>query len=595
MARQKTLNSIFLPINKEERETCVELEFATLNSTLDFERAKEKEEERRLVGRPRKELVAVLHTHKVEEEEPRSKKAKVRRPYTNWFVPSLWEPIFAAVKQHRNLTSALHYLQSKYKKPGQSCSVYDKLSRGSLYEWFTPTSELKEGYKNYVYLGTSTFTSGSQHSPILEHYPQLREKIVTILKTHRDVGHPLYASSIQGIIKAIIRKEEPILLSNTSRTGFKVGLGWTRAFIKTELHWTYRVATTAAQKLPSDWEVQGLRMTQQIAYLVKSYSIPESMVVDTDQTGIHLVPTGGAYTWDEKGTKHVKVHGMEDKRQITVAVSSSAAGTLLPFQVIFTGTTSRTLPPSNLGRRECEGAGWDLTFSSNHWSTLSTCQQFVVKILQPYRRQQIEKLGLAQDSKLIWLIDCWSVHTSKEFSTWMKTHSEILMLFVPANCTAVFQPADIILQHPFKHGFRQQFDLWTMEEMDKQLQTRAVEDIKMDFRMSTIKPHLCSWLLKAWQHVDKENLIQRGWEQCGIKQAFEASVQSLAMQQNMMTPLFLEIPAAAELDTGGIEEETDTGINMQTIMEESLSRVAEMTSANINKRVSALRGLARTR
>jgi hypothetical protein len=261
MARQKTLNSIFLPINKEERETCVELEFATLNSTLDFERAKEKEEERRLVGRPRKELVAVLHTHKVEEEEPRSKKAKVRRPYTNWFVPSLWEPIFAAVKQHRNLTSALHYLQSKYKKPGQSCSVYDKLSRGSLYEWFTPTSELKEGYKNYVYLGTSTFTSGSQHSPILEHYPQLREKIVTILKTHRDVGHPLYASSIQGIIKAIIRKEEPILLSNTSRTGFKVGLKWTRAFIKTELHWTYRVATTAAQKLPSNWEVQVLRMT----------------------------------------------------------------------------------------------------------------------------------------------------------------------------------------------------------------------------------------------------------------------------------------------------------------------------------------------
>jgi hypothetical protein len=116
-----------------------------------------------------------------------------------------------------------------------------------------PTGELKEGYKNYVYLGTSTFTSGSQHSPILEHYPQLREKIVTILKTHRDVGHPLYASSIQGIIKAIIRKEEPILLSNTS---------WTRAFIKTELHWTNRVATIAAQKLPSDWEVQGLRMTQ---------------------------------------------------------------------------------------------------------------------------------------------------------------------------------------------------------------------------------------------------------------------------------------------------------------------------------------------
>jgi hypothetical protein len=318
------------------------------------------------------------------------------------------------------------------------------------------------------------------------------------------------------------------------------------------------------------------------------------MVVNTDQTSIHLIPTGGAHTWDEKGTKHVKVHGMEDKRQITVAVSSSAVGSLLSFQVIFTGTTSRTLLPSNMGRRECEAARWHLTFSSNHWSTLSTCQQFVVNILQPYREQQIEKLGLSQDSKLIWLIDCWSVHTSKEFSAWMKAHSEILMLFVPANCIAVFQPVDVILQRLFKHGFRQQFDLWTMQEVDQQLQTRTTEEIKLDFRMSTIKPHLCSWLLKAWQHVDKENLIQRGWEQCGIRQAFEASFQSLAMQQNIKTPMFLDQPAV-EQDTSDKEEETDTNVNMQTIMEESLSRVAEVSSANSNRSVSALRGLARHR
>jgi hypothetical protein len=261
-----------------------------------------------------------------------------------------------------------------------------------LYEWFTPTGELKE---DYVYLGTSAFTGGPQHCPILENYPQLREKIVTILKTHRDVGHPLYASSIQDIIKAIIRKEEPILLSNTSRIGFKVSIDWTRDFVKTKLHWSYRVATTAVQKLPLDWEAQGLKMSQRIAYLIKSYSIPDSMVINTDQTGIHLIPTGGAHTWDKKGTKHVKVHGMEDKRQVIVTVSSSAAGTLLPFQVIFIGTTNRTLPPLNSGRRECEAEGWHLTFSSNHWSTLTTCQQFVVNILQPYRQQQIERLGLS--------------------------------------------------------------------------------------------------------------------------------------------------------------------------------------------------------
>jgi hypothetical protein len=58
--------------------------------------------------------------------------------------------------------------------------------------------------------------------------------------------------------------------------------------------------------------------------------------------------------------------------------------------------------------------------------------------------------------------------------------------------------------------------------------------------------------------------------------------------------MFLDQPAV-EQDTSDKEEETDTNVNMQTIMEESLSRVAEVSSANSNRSVSALRGLARHR
>ena len=84
------------------------------------------------------------------------------------------------------------------------------------------------------------------------------------------------------------------------------------------------------------------------------------------------------------------------------------------------------------------------------------------KILQPYREKQVEEMDLEKDSKLIWLIDCWSVHMSKVFILWLKDfHPEILLIFVPANCTSVFQPADVILERPFKHSFRQQFDMHT--------------------------------------------------------------------------------------------------------------------------------------
>ena len=91
-------------------------------------------------------------------------------------------------------------------------------------------------------------------------------------------------------------------------------------------------------------------MAQRAAFLVKTYCFPTEMFVNTDQTGIHLVFTSGARTWAKSGSKHVIVHGMEDKRQVTNSVSSSANDDLLSFQVVFTGTTDKNMPPRNIGR-----------------------------------------------------------------------------------------------------------------------------------------------------------------------------------------------------------------------------------------------------
>jgi hypothetical protein len=64
---------------------------------------------------------------------------------------------------------------------------------------------------------------------------------------------------------------------------------------------------------------------------------------------MHLVPTRESKTWKKKGSKHVSVHGKEDKRQDTVVVSSTAEGVLLPFQVVFIWTTLKLLPKFNDG------------------------------------------------------------------------------------------------------------------------------------------------------------------------------------------------------------------------------------------------------
>jgi len=72
-------------------------------------------------------------------------------------------------------------------------------------------------------------------------------------------------------------------------------------------------------------------MTYHVIYVVKAYNIPPSLVVNSDETSIHLVPTARECTWESKGSKHIHVLGIEDKRQVTMVVSSSTAGLFSPL------------------------------------------------------------------------------------------------------------------------------------------------------------------------------------------------------------------------------------------------------------------------
>jgi len=156
-------------------------------------------------------------------------------------------------------------------------------------------------------------------------------------------------------------------------------------------------------------------MAYKAAYLAKAYSIPPALIVNNDQIGVHLVPNGGKKTWEPKGTKHVQMLSLEDKRQVTIVVSSNTVKDLLPPQIVFIGSTPRTLPPNSKRKTNCINDGWDLTFCENHWSSLETTKQFVQKILLPYLQSQIQLLGLKKEQKMVWIIDYWNVHINEEF------------------------------------------------------------------------------------------------------------------------------------------------------------------------------------
>ena len=76
---------------------------------------------------------------------------------------------------------------------------------------------------------------------------------------------------------------------------------------------------------------------------IEKYNIPNSLVMNLDQTTSYLVPCK-KLTMAEKGSNNVTIHGCNDKRAITTMLAITLSGELLPMQLIYGGKTLQSLP-----------------------------------------------------------------------------------------------------------------------------------------------------------------------------------------------------------------------------------------------------------
>jgi hypothetical protein len=58
-------------------------------------------------------------------------------------------------------------------------NIYEKLSKGSLYEWFTPRGELKAHLKKII---TKGIAFNLTHFSILETRLELKDELINVLK-----------------------------------------------------------------------------------------------------------------------------------------------------------------------------------------------------------------------------------------------------------------------------------------------------------------------------------------------------------------------------------------------------------------------------
>lgn len=118
------------------------------------------------------------------------------------------------------------------------------------------------------------------------------------------------------------------------------------------------------------------------------------------------------------------------------------------------------------------------------------------------------------------MIDAYPVHIGKEFCSWLKdTYLNIFVIFVPANCTGQFQPADVGLQQIIKHHFKQESLKYHVAEYTQRIENGTASDqVVFDYKLPALRDSTVSmivnifWILKA-----NPSIIRKAWTKCVAK------------------------------------------------------------------------------
>ena len=214
---------------------------------------------------------------------------------------------------------------------------------------------------------------------------------------------------------------------------------------------------------------------------------------------------------EKQGSRQVPVVGKEDKREITVLLTVTATGKLLPPQVIYQGKTPGCHPKVTFP------SSWNITHSESHWSTEKTMLEYVDQVLVPCVSQTRQELELADDHPALAIFDVFCAHRCESFLKKLCTHN-IHQVFVPAGCTRELQPLDLSVNEEFKAAMKSSFSRWYADEVKQALdQGVSLDNLKVDLQASLIKPLHANWLMLAMSTLQhKPDAVCRGFEKSGI-------------------------------------------------------------------------------
>ena len=349
---------------------------------------------------------------------------------------------------------------------------------------------------------------------------------------------------------------------------------WCRWWVPNKLNFSFRRGTSSGQKLSANWESECEDMRARAAVIASSHGVVHpALVINWDQTGLLMMPTA-TRTYSDKGSKQVEIAKLDDKRQITAVVASAMDGSVLPVQLVFagkefsskTGNPLRSSCPNDADTLQLlEQHKWSVTQTDSHWSNVNTMKDYVKTIIDPYVQSKIKELDLPENKNHALLIfDVFWAHRDTKFTEWLKeNYPNYHYVFIPANCTSVLQPADVLLNRPFKCELTNQYTNWSTQNLMSQFSaTDDISNIRLPNDLTTLKPLIVKWSIESWLKLKQyKEMIRHGWKKL-LGKILDPEFQIDCLQRIGRQQLSVEEPVAVPDDAAlsasdKMEEEED--------------------------------------
>jgi hypothetical protein len=223
----------------------------------------------RSVGRPKKKrdaAEALEAAAAAEEQKQHAPSSNKRGKYTSWFSsPYINDVLAAHTRSGFSSRRTIALLQKE--APDDR---YERLAHNTISGWFEKDGRtLKQKHQIELEEGRSS-VMGHGRCPALLKADGAEQRIVDTLLQMRQAGAPLNSRIIRWVINAVLQDKHPDVLAE-----LELSQSYISRFVRSNpaLRFRWRARTTAASKLPNDWEEQGIQMAQRIAAIMHFYQV----------------------------------------------------------------------------------------------------------------------------------------------------------------------------------------------------------------------------------------------------------------------------------------------------------------------------------